>query len=237
MLQFSSAERNFASSTMDMTLNSSSTSNSNEWNSYEYPDLALSIPGQISLILLYSTSALVSLISNLLALLVLLLGIRSRTPLHPFVTNLMTSNLLMAVFCIPFSFTKVMLGRWVFGEFMCPLVLFMQILSVAVTIYTNIAIGMDRSVNDVILRHYNDVIMGAIASQITSLTCVYSTVYSDTDRWKHQSSASLAFVRVIHRWSMKWLCLSMSSSVGPNNKKTKNIQWNPVLTRSHIKLY
>ena len=41
--------------------------------------------------------------------------------------------------------------------------------------------------------------MGAIASQITSLTVVYSIVYSDVDQRKHQSSASLAFVRGIHR--------------------------------------
>ena len=47
--------------------------------------------------------------------------------------------------------------------------------------------------------HYNDVIMGAIASQITSLTIVYSIVYSDADQRKHQSSASLAFVRGIPR--------------------------------------
>ena len=48
-------------------------------------------------------------------------------------------------------------------------------------------------------RHYNDVIMSTIASQITSLTTVYSTVYSGIDQRKHQSSASLAFVRGIHR--------------------------------------
>ena len=47
--------------------------------------------------------------------------------------------------------------------------------------------------------HYTDVIMGAIASPITSLTIVYSTVYSDADQREHQSSASLAFVRGIHR--------------------------------------
>ena len=40
--------------------------------------------------------------------------------------------------------------------------------------------------------------MGVIASQITSLTIVYSTVYSDADQRKHQSSTSLAFVRGIH---------------------------------------
>ena len=42
--------------------------------------------------------------------------------------------------------------------------------------------------------------MGAIPSQITSLTIVYSIVYSDADQRKHQSSASLAFVWGIH-WS------------------------------------
>ena len=47
--------------------------------------------------------------------------------------------------------------------------------------------------------HYDDVIMGAMAYQITSLTIVYSTVYSVEDQRKHQSSASLAFVRRIHR--------------------------------------
>ena len=41
--------------------------------------------------------------------------------------------------------------------------------------------------------------MTTIASQITSLTVVYSTVYSDADQRKHQSSASLAFVWGIHR--------------------------------------
>ena len=39
--------------------------------------------------------------------------------------------------------------------------------------------------------HYDDVIMSTIASQITSLTIVYSTVYSGADQSKHQSSASL----------------------------------------------
>ena len=50
--------------------------------------------------------------------------------------------------------------------------------------------------------------MTTIASQITSLTIVYSTVYSGAHQWKHQSSASLAFVRGIHRGTVnsphKW---------------------------------
>ena len=50
--------------------------------------------------------------------------------------------------------------------------------------------------------------MSPMASQITSLTIVYSTVYSGADQRKHQSSASLVFVWGIHRWPVnspqKW---------------------------------
>ena len=48
--------------------------------------------------------------------------------------------------------------------------------------------------------HYNVVIMSAMACQITTLTIVYSTVYSGTHQRKHQSSASLTVLRGIHRW-------------------------------------
>ena len=48
--------------------------------------------------------------------------------------------------------------------------------------------------------HYNDVIMSAMMSQITSLKIVYSAVYSGADQRKHQSSASLAFVWGLPRW-------------------------------------
>ena len=50
--------------------------------------------------------------------------------------------------------------------------------------------------------------MNTMASRITSLTIVYSAVYSGADQRKHPSSASLAFVWGIHRWPVnsphKW---------------------------------
>ena len=56
--------------------------------------------------------------------------------------------------------------------------------------------------------HHCDVIKGAMESQITSLTIVYPTVQSGADQRKHQSSASLAFVRGSHGWPVnsphKW---------------------------------
>ena len=54
-------------------------------------------------------------------------------------------------------------------------------------------------------QHHNDVIMGAMASQITSLTIVYSTVYSATNQRKYQSSVWLAFLEGIHRWPVNSL--------------------------------
>ena len=47
--------------------------------------------------------------------------------------------------------------------------------------------------------HYSDIIMGSMASQITSITIIYSSVYSGADQRKHQSSTPLAFVLGIHR--------------------------------------
>ena len=61
--------------------------------------------------------------------------------------------------------------------------------------------------------HYSDVIMGAMASQIISLTIIYSTVYSGADQRKHKSSTSLAFVRGIHRWPVN------SPHKGPPTRK------------------
>ena len=58
----------------------------------------------------------------------------------------------------------------------------------------------------------NNVIMGAMASQITNLTIVYSTVYSGADQRKQQSSALLAFVMGIHRWPVNFLAQRASNT-------------------------
>ena len=67
---------------------------------------------------------------------------------------------------------------------------------------------LERKNKQIRHEYYDDVTMGGIASPITSLAIVYSTVYSGADQRKHQSSASLAFVRGIHRWPVnsphKW---------------------------------
>ena len=61
--------------------------------------------------------------------------------------------------------------------------------------------------------HYGDVIMSVVTSQITSVSMVCSTVCSSADQGKCQSSASLAFVRGIHR------CPVNSHHKGPVTRK------------------
>ena len=53
--------------------------------------------------------------------------------------------------------------------------------------------------NKTVCIDYNDVMMSSMASQITSLTIVYSTVYSRSNQRKYQNSASLVFVWGNHR--------------------------------------
>ena len=68
--------------------------------------------------------------------------------------------------------------------------------------------------------------MGTMASQITSLTIVYSIIYSGGHQRKHQSSASLAFVRGIHRWPPN------SSHKGPVTRKM--FPFEDVIMECHI---
>ena len=50
------------------------------------------------------------------------------------------------------------------------------------------------------LEHYSDVTISAISFEIIGVSSVCSTVCLGEDQRKHQSSVSLAFVRVVHRW-------------------------------------
>ena len=85
--------------------------------------------------------------------------------------------------------------------------------------------------------------MNAMASQITSLTIVYSTVSSGTDQRKHQSSASLAFVQGIHRRPVNYPHKgSVTRKMFPFDDViiygmsfASRIQWSPLgsLTNSH----
>ena len=72
---------------------------------------------------------------------------------------------------------------------------------------------------DAEIFYYIDIILGAMASQITSLTIYYSTGYLGADQRKHQSSASLAFVREIQGRPVN------SPHKGPVTRKNVSTWW------------
>lgn len=96
------------------------------------------------LIIVYCATTFASVFGNILAISVFATGKRCRTDIRPFLINLAVADLIMGIFCIPFTFTVVILGTWIFTRPMCPIVLFFQLFSVTMSVSTNMAIGIDR---------------------------------------------------------------------------------------------
>ena len=102
----------------------------------------------------------------------------------------------------------------------------MSLLLVYVYIY-HISSKLMKQIIEKNTKHYSDVTMSVMAFQITRLTIVYSIVYSGADHRKHQSSATLAFVRGIHRWPVN------SPHKGPVTRKM--FSFDDVIKRPHIR--
>lgn len=81
---------------------------------------------------------------NLISIIVFANGRRCNTDIRGFLINLAVADLMMAIICLPFSFTSALLKKWIFSAPMCPIILFTQMLSVNVSVYTNTAISIDR---------------------------------------------------------------------------------------------
>ena len=105
----------------------------------------LPMAGQIFLATLYSVTTLLAVVGNSLAIFIFTTGKRSRkSSFRHFLVNLAVADLIMALFCMPFSFTQIILRDWIFSAPMCTLVSFLQVLSVTASAATNVAIGIDR---------------------------------------------------------------------------------------------
>ena len=93
---------------------------------------------------LYSLTAFFALGGNLMTILVLALGRRSSRDLRYFLGNLALSDISMAAFSIPFTYTNFILGRWIWAPSWCPVVHAMQHVAVFVSIWTLVSIGVER---------------------------------------------------------------------------------------------
>ncbi|KAG8281536.1 hypothetical protein J6590_056918 [Homalodisca vitripennis] len=77
-------------------------------------------------ILLYSTIFLLAVVGNCLVILTLIFNQTMRTITNVFLLNLAVSDLLLGVLCMPFTLVGTILRDFVFGDFMCKLIPFLQ---------------------------------------------------------------------------------------------------------------
>jgi len=140
--------------------------------------LGLPLWDQSVLIVLYTLTTALSVVGNVLAIIVFTAGRRSRTDLRWFLVNLAAADLVMAVFCMPFTFTMTMLGHWVFSAPMCPVVLFLQTVSVTASVFTSVAVGMDRYwvVNFPLTSRITKSRSPAVIAAIWSTACILSSI-------------------------------------------------------------
>lgn len=100
---------------------------------------------QVIIIAIYGLIICLAIGGNGIVCYVIVTSRRMRTAMNLFIVNLACGDLLMAVFCIPFSFiSNMLLNYWAFGAFMCPAVLYLQCVFVFVSSFTLLAISVDR---------------------------------------------------------------------------------------------
>ncbi|CAG5120670.1 unnamed protein product, partial [Candidula unifasciata] len=104
----------------------------------------LPLATNVILITLYTFTTLAAVVGNSLAIIVFTKGKRSNTDLRYFLLNLAIADLIMAIFCIPFTLAYQIADTWLFSSFMCPVVQGCQVVSVTASVSTNTAIGIDR---------------------------------------------------------------------------------------------
>ncbi|XP_035671461.1 neuropeptide FF receptor 2-like [Branchiostoma floridae] len=111
-----------------------------------YADLWLkqSTPVLVVFILSYLLIFLLCLIGNMMVCFAILRIPRMRTVTNYFLMNLAVSDLLVAFFCIPFTLVDNVILGWQFGDVMCKLTPGVQVVSVAASIFTLVAVAVDR---------------------------------------------------------------------------------------------
>ncbi|XP_073802474.1 cholecystokinin receptor-like isoform X1 [Danio rerio] len=95
-------------------------------------------------IILYSLVFLLSVFGNLLIIVVLIVNKRMRTVTNSFLLSLAVSDLMMAIFCIPFNLIPSLLEDFIFGAAMCKTVAYFMGISVSISTFSLVAIAIER---------------------------------------------------------------------------------------------
>lgn len=117
-----------------------------DWESGNSTGSLYDVPPSVVILLsfFYGLISLMAFIGNALVIYVVVVAPRMRTVTNFYIANLAIADVTIALFAIPFQFHAALLQRWDLPEFMCQFCPTVQILSVNVSIFTLVAISMDR---------------------------------------------------------------------------------------------
>uniref|UniRef100_A0A8C5LUP6 Neuropeptide Y receptor type 5 n=1 Tax=Leptobrachium leishanense TaxID=445787 RepID=A0A8C5LUP6_9ANUR len=96
------------------------------------------------LIGLYTFVSLLGFMGNLLILVAIFRKRKQKTIINYLIGNLAFSDILVVLFCSPFTLTCVLLDQWIFGEIMCHVVPFLQCVSVLISTLMLMSIALVR---------------------------------------------------------------------------------------------
>ncbi|XP_052775277.1 RYamide receptor-like [Mya arenaria] len=100
---------------------------------------------QAIIITMYSIIICLSVFGNSIVCYIVFSSRKMRTVMNFFIVSLAMSDILMAVLCIPLTFiANLVINSWPFGETMCPIVSFIQVVTVFMSSFTLVAISLDR---------------------------------------------------------------------------------------------
>lgn len=92
---------------------------------YRARSISFDSSGEIR-ISMYSIVFLVSVFGNLFVILTIIRNLRMRTVTNVFLLNLSVGDLLLAIFCMPFTLVPMLLRNFIFGAVMCVLIRYLQ---------------------------------------------------------------------------------------------------------------
>ncbi|XP_069782376.1 neuropeptide Y receptor type 5-like [Narcine bancroftii] len=93
---------------------------------------------------IYTFITTVGLLGNFFVVVALCKNLKQKSMINFLIGNLALSDILILLFCSPFTLTYVLLDKWIFGEIMCYIVPFVQCVSVMVSILMLMSIAMVR---------------------------------------------------------------------------------------------
>ena len=115
---------------------------------YQYPITYLSFSDlytyEVIILLMYGIMIIFSFFTNFIAIIIFFFGRRSRSELTPFLLNLSIFNIIMTVYCIPFTITSLIFQRWLYASALCVVLDSFKTFSVSGVLLTLITIAIDR---------------------------------------------------------------------------------------------